>query len=333
MSKIAGVSRLLSRSGMMRALESLPTRPGLIVFNHHRVGDRTACAYDRDLFSASAEQLEDQLDYIRKHLPVITPQELAEFMDAKKRFTRMHAMITFDDGYLDNYTLAFPILKAFELRAVFYLVSTFVGSNAVPWWDEVSWLVRHASEDAEKLDLPRFGGGTVELKADRDEALRQVLRVYKAPQNSDPVGMLQYLREACGVTLPVEGRRFLNWNEAHEMAAAGMEMGAHTHTHPILGRLPVEEQRWELTECKRILDANLATPVRSLAYPNGGHGDFNADTERLAEEAGLTTGFSFFGGVNGPDGGERYNVRRLQADTRPAEFRLKMLLTTRMGLM
>ena len=89
------MSLLLSRSGLLRALEYLPAAPGLIVFNHHRIGDREGCAYDRGLFSASAEQFEAQVKYIQRHYPVLLPHQLAEVIARKESLSRMHAMISF----------------------------------------------------------------------------------------------------------------------------------------------------------------------------------------------------------------------------------------------
>src|ERR1700710_2373283 len=91
------VSLLLSRSGLLRALECLPAAPGLIVFNHHRIGYRLQSDFDRDLFSASPEQFDHQLSYIKQNFPVLLPRQLHELTANGKPLTRLYAMITFDD--------------------------------------------------------------------------------------------------------------------------------------------------------------------------------------------------------------------------------------------
>jgi len=72
-------------------------------------------------------------------------------------------------------------------------------------------------------------------------------------------------------------------------------------------------------------------PVTSLAYPNGTPRDFSEDTQRIAHEAGYTTAYSFYGGINSPDGWERYNILRGAPNARPGGFRLDTMMMTRFG--
>jgi peptidoglycan/xylan/chitin deacetylase (PgdA/CDA1 family) len=323
------ISRALARSGMLNALEQLPAGPGLIVFNHHRIGNRAECAYDRGLFSASAEQFDYQLSYIKRHFPVLLPHELAEFMSQKKQLTRLHAMITFDDGYLDNYTLAFQLLKRHNMAGVFFLVSTFVGTAFVPWWDEIAYLVRHSP--ASSLPMMSRRGISIDLNLDREDAVDKVLQAYKSEENADPTSFLRELREEAQVTLPDEGRRFLNWEEAREMRDAGMEIGAHTHTHPFLSRLSFASQQAELRESKAILDRNMGQPVTSLAYPNGTTKDFTTDTQQIAREAGYTTAFSYYGGINRDIlASNPYDIFRGSPNSHQESFRVDTVLATRL---
>jgi peptidoglycan/xylan/chitin deacetylase (PgdA/CDA1 family) len=324
------LSLLLSRSGVLRAFELVPASAGVIVFNYHRIGDSEKSRYDRDLFASEA-QFDYHLSYIKRNFPVLLPRELAEGISQKRRLTGLHAMITFDDGYLDNYATAFPLLKKHDLRAAFFLVSTFVGTASVPWWDEMTYLVRNTSR--EMLSIPSQPGVTVDLRDqyDRIHAVEVMAQAYKSAENRDPEGFLEQLRAEAQVTLPESSRRFLNWDEAREMAAAGMEIGAHTHTHPLLGKLTATEQEVELVRSKAILEENMGLPVTSLAYPNGRPQDFNQDTQRIAQEAGYTTAYSYYGGINPDSGGEQFNILRIPPNVRPGGFRLDMVLMTRFG--
>ena len=110
-----------------------------------------------------------------------------------------------------------------------------------------------------------------------------------------------------------------------------MEIGAHTHTHPLLSRLTIPEQRAELAQSKAIIEQKLALPVTSLAYPNGTLKDFTPDTQRIAREVGYTTAFSLYGGINPPAGGDPYNILRRSPKALPVSFRTDLLLTSRLG--
>lgn len=330
MSSREKISRWLSRSGLLTGLEQLPVGPGLIVFNHHRIGNRAECEYDRELFSASAEQFDYQLSYIKRHFPILLPHQLAELRSKKKQLTRLHAMITFDDGYLDNYTLAFKLLKQHDMAAAFFLVSTFVGTAYVPWWDEIAYLVRHSP--ASSLVMMSRRGISVDLHRDREAAVDQVLQAYKSEDTVDQSVFLQELRMEAQVELPNVERRFLNWEEAREMRAAGMEIGAHTHTHPFLSRLSPHGQQAELCDSKAIIDENMGQPVTSLAYPNGSPKDFTSDTQRIAREAGYATAFSYYGGINRDVlGTNPYNILRGTPNAHPESFRTDTVLMSRLG--
>jgi peptidoglycan/xylan/chitin deacetylase (PgdA/CDA1 family) len=171
----------------------------------------------------------------------------------------------------------------------------------------------------------------VTLESDRTTALRQVLQAYKSQQNTDPTAFMQELREQAQVTLPPQNRRFLNWDEAREMANAGMEIGAHTHSHPFLSRLSYEQQEFELREPKATIEKNLGLPVTSLAYPNGTLNDFNSKTQQIARNAGYTSAFSYYGGINPPVIGDPFNILRITPNALPGSFRFDSILATRFG--
>lgn len=323
------ISWALSRIGLLRILESLPSEPGVVVFLHHRIGDRDQCEYSRDIFSATAEQFEYQIAYIKRHLPILLPHELAEIMSKKKRLTRLHAMITFDDGYLDNYTLAFKLLEQYSVPAAFFLVSAFVGTKQVPWWDEIAYLLRHTTRS--QLSLDALPGKTIDLHAGRERAIDQATQAYKSKDNPDPAAFMQQLREETQVHLPETSRRFINWEEAREMSVAGMEICSHTHTHPILSRLNPLHQQEELRACRTIFEQNLGTPVTALAYPNGTLSDFTPETQQIAKDSGYDIAFSFYGGINPATGGDRYNILRRTPLSSPQAFRAELVMLSCLG--
>ncbi len=323
------ISQVLSQSGLLKAFELLPSRPGIVIFSHHRIGDLSACDYNQDLISATAEQFDYQLAYIKQHIPTLLPHELAELIAKKKQLTRLHAIITFDDGYLDNYTHAFPLLQQHGLRAAFFLITSFVGTSSLPWWDEIAYLVRRTTQAS--LSLDRNGTKLVDLNGNREHAIHRLVTAFKSEENRNPAAFMKKLRNEARVPSPAPQRRFINWEEAKEMAAAGMEIGAHTHTHPLLSRLSSTEQQFELQQSKTLIEQNLGTPVTSLAYPNGSPKDFTEETRKIAHDIGFTTAFSFYGGINPPDGGEPYNMLRRAPKAQPAEFRTELTLMSLLG--
>jgi peptidoglycan/xylan/chitin deacetylase (PgdA/CDA1 family) len=116
------------------------------------------------------------------------------------------------------------------------------------------------------------------------------------------------------------------------MAAGGMVMGSHTHTHQILSKLPEEEQYNEAARSKRILEEKLGTRVDAMAYPVGLESSFSAATEAALKSAGYRAAFSYYGGINLPDRIEPFNIRRCGVGVcHPARFRMQTMMAVTTG--
>jgi peptidoglycan/xylan/chitin deacetylase (PgdA/CDA1 family) len=329
MSKRRLAATTLQRLGLLRALEMVPAKPGILIINHHRVGDAASTRFDRGVFSASAEGFDLQLKYFKKHFNVVGGDELEALVSGKTPLKRMHIAITFDDGYRNDYTTSFQVLKANDCAAAFFLVPEHVGTCTIPWWDEIAYLVRNSPRPQITLSTPV--PLTVILEADREPAIYAVLRHYKREDNRHGDKLLAELREQAGCEVPATGRRFINWEEAREMKAAGMTIGSHTQTHGILGQMPPKAQHWELTESKKNIEANLGDKVRSLAYPVGIRGTFTRETEEIARAAGYEMCFSFYGGINTPENMQDTNLLRMATSLDNLLFRSETVLLSRFG--
>lgn len=308
------LARGILRSGALSALSLLPARDSLLVLTYHRIGDRLADPWDPGVFSATAEEFDQHVSYFKREFTLVTLDEALEFIEGKatNRTATCRVLFTFDDGYLDNYQIAFPILKSHGAQGVFFLCSSLVGSGYVPWWDHVAYLVKSGVRRNFTLQYP----DTLEIDIDREGmvgSLRHIFAHYRSAGNKDPEGFLRELKEAVGgKELPVDARRFVDWNEAREMIAGGMAIGAHTQTHTMLSKLPVEEQRNEFVHSRAALREKLGVAADVLAYPFGGRSAFTAETQRIAAECGFRAAFSFYGcSANRFGSIERYNVKRV----------------------
>ena len=235
-----GKSELLAKglfwTGAPFVFGQLPTRDVLLVLNYHRIGNPDDDLFDPELFSATADQLSEQISYLKRHALLVTLEEALAFVDGtiKEKPRRCRVLITFDDGYLDNYEVAFPILRSHGVQGVFFLVTDIIGSCNVPWWDHIAYVMNTARQRRFSLRYP------VDLAVDIDEtgmknSLRDVLSLYKSPDNTDVVRFICDLKEATkGDDPPATLRRFLSWGEAREMISTGMAIGSHTHAHPVL---------------------------------------------------------------------------------------------------
>ena len=300
-------------SGALSALMQLPPRDGLLSLCYHRIADYENDSYDSGIISTNGDQFDDQVSFLKRKQWLVTLEEALAFVEGKsgEKSPRFKVLITFDDGYLDNYEIAFPILRAHGAQGVFFLSTGLVGSNAVLWWDEIAYLVKHAKRRKFSLSYPE----RLEVdigKNGTNESVASVNFLYRRPETTDSERFMRELRAALGETdPPSHPRRYLSWDEARQMIAGGMAIGGHTHSHRMLSKLDLEEQRKELTQSRAKIAEQLGIDTNVLAYPYGFNLAFSGQTQRIANEAGYRAAFSYYGGFNRNGSIDRYDIKRV----------------------
>jgi len=310
-------------------MEFAGSKPGILIINYHRIGDPLRSRFNRGVFSATVEQFDRQVAYLKRRFPIVAGEELEALGVSDKPLKRMYVAVTFDDGYLDNYTHAFDVLRHHGCSATFFLVPTYVGTNTVPWWDTIAYLVRNSPHSSLTLGIP--SPLTVPLEGDRQRAIFAVLHHYKRVDNTHQDEFLRHLKTVAGCEIPAVDRRFLDWEEANEMQAAGMAIGSHTFTHRILSQLSEEEQQQELKRSRSILEQKMRRPVLTLAYPVGSTTAFTQSTERISSAAGYKLCFSFYGGINTPINFRPTNLLRNRFEPDELLFRNQIAWMTSFG--
>jgi peptidoglycan/xylan/chitin deacetylase (PgdA/CDA1 family) len=312
--------------GLAGILESLPKRGCLMVLNYHRIGDSGSENFDDEVYSATAEGFEQQIAYLRRKFSVVTLDEAVALATAARPFCGTAILLTFDDGYIDNFRIAFPILRALNVQATFFLVSSYMHNPIIPWWDQIAYMVRNCPHQTLRLSYPE----TIEFPLPpgrRAQLISRILMLYKSPQTADTQRFIDELDRACSPypSLPQGTRLFLNLDEAREMVRGGMAVGSHTVNHRVLAKLPREEQAGELSQSRSALTSALGVPIETLAYPVGLPTSFNEATRGALEESRYRAAFSFYGGLNWPNTTDRFDIKRIAVDDRPfTRFRLRV---------
>jgi peptidoglycan/xylan/chitin deacetylase (PgdA/CDA1 family) len=326
------VARACARTGVTKVLESLPQRGVLIILNYHRVGNAAETPFDSGTFSATPEELDSQLGYLKRRYEMATLEKVVAMVNGDAP-PRASVLITFDDGYLDNYTLAFPVLRRHGVEGVFFLPTAFIGAGKVPWWDAIAYMIKRCRKQSIHLDYPQ--PATFDLKNEGAARVSmQILHTFIQPAVEDSARFIAELEEACETPRP-EGsaeRLFLNWEEAREMQRHGMAFGSHTHRHDILSKLSREQQRDELHQSREILERELKRRVDTLAYPVGQRHCFSTETAEALKETGYRAAFSFYGGLNRPGEMQPFDICRYSVgDQSYARLRLQTSLAAVSG--
>jgi len=214
-----------------------------------------------------------------------------------------YAVITFDDGYLDNYTLALPVLQRYAVPATLFVCTGFI-ETGYSNWDALDAALLSCQDKV--LDLRAYGLGMYPFEGldQRKEVLARLHGLLKMMPHEAMVKVVGNLGEGMP---PGHPRTMMNWQELANFASApGMTIGAHTLTHPNLTRLPQHVMRGEIQQSKEILSERLGTAVRHFAYPSGLSSEL---VEREAQGGGFVSACSVEDGFNVP-GCNLFSLRR-----------------------
>jgi peptidoglycan/xylan/chitin deacetylase (PgdA/CDA1 family) len=176
-------------------------------------------------------------------------------------------LLTFDDGFRNNLTVAAPIMRELGIGAVFYITTRFVEENAGSWIDLIEDAV--ARTDRVRLELP-WGPRTLR---DPIALLDEIRAVVKGRADLDPYAVAEAIMTAAG-TGPFrpdpELDAKLTWDEVRALDAIdGFTVGGHSHTHRILAHLEPAELADELDRSLELLSHHLGRPIRHYSYPEG----------------------------------------------------------------
>jgi len=195
------------------------------------------------------------------------------------------AVITFDDGYADNWTNAVPILQTHGLSATFFIATGFLNGGRM-WNDTIIESVRRTAATA--LDLSKFGCGnwSIDGMEEKRIAIDRILARVKHLPFSQRDEVVRFVEEVCGAALPAD--LMMTDDQVVQMVASGMEIGAHTRSHPILTRIDDDLAAEEILASRQYLSTLLARDICLFAYPNGRQGDdFDRRHVRMVRELGF----------------------------------------------
>lgn len=302
---------------------------GVYCFNYHRIGDEGKSQFDPNVFSCTAEQFEQHVKFYNTNFTVISIEQLIEKFDTHNDspIDKKYAVITFDDGYIDNYSIAFPILKKYNTAAAFYIVTGYLENSYIPWWDEIAWIVRHSNKTIIKLsnwpnEIDISTGTTT-------EKVRNILREIKIDCSLSMAEKITELKAACQCDIPEKIRKsqlFVNWKQITEMSDNGMHIGSHSMSHNILSHLTTQEQEHEVSQSKLRIEKKLNKEITSFAYPVGNKSSFTKHTIKATKAANYKLAFSFIPGVILSFSEDRYQLKRLPVNGNCSIKQLKNII-------
>ncbi len=260
--------------------------------------------------TVSVAEFSRQLELLRKYFTPVSTADLLDALDGRHRLPDRPVLVSFDDGYRNNLTLAAPILERYDIPALIGLATAHIGCERLLWTEEVTLRVVRWPDGPIPVpgEAPRRPAADLGGRLALAHAIRQACKRLPDLARRD---YLEELRLAPFHLTDADRERvaFLSWDEVRILRRRGWEVASHTVNHPILTRLAPLELVSELQESKTVIERQLDTPCRAVVYPNGGRADFSPQVLEAARQTGYRVGFTLTGEIN-PAAPERLAVAR-----------------------
>jgi peptidoglycan/xylan/chitin deacetylase (PgdA/CDA1 family) len=269
-------------------------RHNTVIFTFHRVlsePDYDNCHFGRSIV-VTEQGLDRFLRHVRQQFTIISLSQLLTQLDEQQLPpTKPQAVITFDDGWRDNYTVGLPVLTEHRIPATIFLSTAYLDSPKGFWWQHLGDMLStpHMTREQSETILSTIQSVLGETAKPDTLSLSNVDGLIETLKRNHYDKVLDITQAVASVTDTLLAPHVLSWDECRAMSAQGIEFGSHTLTHPRLSLLTGETLEEELAQSKHRIQSQDVRYVDAICYP---YGDYNWQT--LEESArhykiGLTT--------------------------------------------
>lgn len=259
-------------------------RHGLILM-YHRIAVERQDPWD---LCVSPANFSEQLDVLARTAEVVPLREFTQRLKSA-RSKRPTVAITFDDGYVDNFAAALPLLKKFNAPATIFIATDWIGRPEPFWWDLLSALALEAPLPGEihlRLGRSDFHWKNNSAETDRRTLHHDLWSRLQVAQEAERNAALRTLCELTGFDVArVSAARAMTPDELLSVRDSGLvELGAHTMSHSPLPALSPDEQHREIMGSKLGCEKLLGCTPSSFAYP---YGELNATSRAVVADCGF----------------------------------------------
>ena len=231
---------------------------------------------------------EAQIRFLASTASIIPLQEYLDHIKNGEPLPKRSIVITFDDGYKDNLTIAAPVLRKYGVPATFFIATGYIGKEKMKWEDQLSCLVRRSNAEVVSLGISssdgsfHIGSGKEKLRA-----IDGLVRVLGHLDEANRLQILDELRKQLKVNCDDQANVMMTWEDVRRLAdTTGFSIGSHGVTHQHLTQMPLDGVTFEVMNSKEHLENEIGRPVTSFTYP---YGDFNQDVIAALQEAGYAS--------------------------------------------
>lgn len=254
-------------------------------------------------FKIPASDFAKQLHFLSHHFNFISLGHFEQVLSGKREDLPDNPLIiTIDDGYRDNYTVAWPVLKQYNVPATIFLTTDFIDKKRWLWSNQLEYTLRNTKR--QQFSFPLVETEETFLVDSFTTWHETQLKIFNHCRHLDDrsrIDLLKRLADHLRVDVPEESCgdfEPLSWDEIREMQKAGIAFGSHTRTHPILSRLDPAALQEEVTGSRKLLENKLQQEVRGFCYPNGQPADISKGVVDQVRQAGYRCAVTTITGYN-----------------------------------
>lgn len=315
------IAHSLYWAGLLQLFQRVVLRRKAVVLMYHRVltdeqrrrtGSHPGIVVSRETFAC-------HMRLLKRRFAVMSFDEFAHRLECRVPFPDSACLITFDDGWCDNFENGLSILREYSLPALIFLPVNFIGRRRLFWREALTHLLALAVAEARRnperrprlTDLLRPAHLDDVLGIDSGEPLSVVASAINARASLGPSAM-ERLVSQLSVELGVGMEQldtpdgFMNWDQVRAMAREGIAFGSHGADHLLLTDVTPEQAQQEIELSRNVLGATFRDAIPVFGYPNG---NWNQDIARRIETAGYRFAFTTKPGFVTCDD-DRFTLRR-----------------------
>ncbi len=269
-------------------------RGKLLILMYHRF------SREKNPYKISVREFEAHLEYLRRNCNILSLSEAVDRRQNEIALPPNSAVITIDDGYLDAYELAFPLLKKYELPATLYVVTDFIDEKCWIWTDLMRFVLLNTAKNTVEIEFAdgdKINAGLLN-EAQKIETASRINAQLKRLPNEQKDAKIKEIAQSLEVEIPLTPSADfapVSWEMAREMDAGNLSIGSHTATHPILTNVNLSQLDFELCASKKRLEEILDRSVRHFCYPNG---NYNETIQKAVKKAGYESATTTVYGFN-----------------------------------
>jgi peptidoglycan/xylan/chitin deacetylase (PgdA/CDA1 family) len=323
----SAVANVLYWTGLLSMMASRRLKGRAVVLMYHRVlpAELASRSFSHPGIIVTPESFSRHMDFLKRKFSPLSLAEFHQHMESGTPFPDGACLVTFDDGWVDNYDYALPILRERGIPAVVFVATDYIGSNRPFWQERLGHLLYQASHRG--LCQPVLHAHDILLPSPSDDAaLRRAIADTVDRFRSEPYEKIDGLLKRMENALALAGLdqrsspsdRFMTWPQVRAMSEHGITVASHCSSHRLLTRLDEVSVTAEFKRSGRQIETTLGSGTCALAYPGGSHDE---NVRQSAIQSGYRLGFTTNSGTadaqKDPLSIPRINVHESSASTIP----------------